>query len=135
MSISGFLDASVVLRYLTSDDRALAERAQRIIVSPATLWLTDGTIAEIAHVLTRVYHVPRAAVVDELIALIRRPNIRLHGLDLPLTIQALAYCRPSARVSFADALLWAAARTAGVGVVYTFDDRFPADDLALRREP
>ena len=134
MADRGFLDTSVVIRYLVNDDRTLAERAQHIIVSEAELTLTDGTIAEIAHVLTRVYGIPRAAVVDELILLIRRPNMRLHGLDLALTIQALQFCRPSGRVSFADALLWASARSAGATVIYTFDERFPADGLAIRRE-
>ena len=53
MADGGFLDTSVVLRYLVNDDRALAERAERIIVSDTDLSLTDGTIAEIAHVLQR----------------------------------------------------------------------------------
>lgn len=134
MADGGFLDTGVVIRYLVNDDRVLAERAQRIIVSPAELTLTDGTLGEIAHVLTRVYGIPRAAVVDELILLIRRPNVRLHALDLMITIQALELCRPSGRVSFADALLWAAARSAGATVIYTFDERFPADSLTIRRE-
>jgi predicted nucleic acid-binding protein len=134
MAAGGYLDTSVVIRYLVNDDHALAERAQRIIVSDSTLALTDSTLAEIAHVLTRVYGIPRAAVVNELILLIRRPNIQLPGLDLALTIQALELCRPSGRVSFADALLWAAARSAGATTIYTFDDRFPTDGLTLRRE-
>jgi predicted nucleic acid-binding protein len=134
MADGGFLDTSVVIRYLVNDDRALAERAQRIIVGDTELSLTVGTLAEIAHVLTRVYGIPRAAVVDELIPLIRRSNVRLYGLDLALTIQALQLCRPSSRVSFADALLWASARTAGATVIYSFDERFPADGLAVRSD-
>jgi predicted nucleic acid-binding protein len=134
MADGGFLDTSVVIRYLVHDDQVLAERAQRIIVGDTVLSLTDGTLAEIAHVLTRVYGIPRAAVVDELILLIRRSNVRLFDLDLALTIQALQLCRPSGRVSFADALLWASARSAGATTIYTFDERFPADGLSLRRE-
>lgn len=134
MAESGFLDTSVAVRYLVNDDPALAERAGRIIDSDITLWLSDSTLVEIAHVLTRVYGVPRAAVVDELIIFIRRPNVRLRSLDPLLTVQALEYCRPSARVSFADALLWAAARTAGSPAIYSFDERFPADGIAIKRE-
>jgi predicted nucleic acid-binding protein len=134
MADGGFLDTSVAVRYLVGDDPALAERAQRIIVGEVLLWLSDGTLAEIAHVLTRVYGIPRAAVVDELILLIRRPNVRLHSLDLSLSIQALQFCRPSGRVSFADALLWAAARSADATAIYSFDERFPADGLIIRRE-
>ena len=134
MAEGGFLDTSVAIRYLVGDDPTLAERAQRIIVGETLLWLSDGTLADIAHVLTRVYSIPRAAVVDELILLIRRPNVRMQSLDLSLTVQALQYCRPSGRVSFADALLWAAARSAGATAIYSFDERFPADGLTLWRE-
>lgn len=128
----GFLDTSVVIRYLMNDNQALAERAEQIITSDLTLWLTGGTLAEIAYVLTRVYDIPREVVVDELIKLIRRPNIRTEGLDLTFTIQALEFCRPSGRVSFADALLWAAARSAGVAAIYSFDERFPSMGIALK---
>jgi predicted nucleic acid-binding protein len=38
-------------------------------------------------------------------------------------------------VSFADAMVWAAAQSSGVGVVYTLDERFPADGLELRTGP
>jgi len=41
----------------------------------------------------------------------------------------------SARVSFADAMLWAAARSAGAATrVYTLDARFPASGIDVRRE-
>lgn len=43
-------------------------------------------------------------------------------------------CRPSGRVSFGDAMVWAAARSAGVEVVYTFDRRFPSVGIEVRRE-
>ena len=41
----------------------------------------------------------------------------------------------SARVSFADAMLWAVARSAGAAArVYTLDARFPASGIDVRRE-
>ena len=135
MPAHGFLDTSVVIRYLVNDDQRLAEQAQRIIVSDTEFSLTDATLAEIAHVLNpRLSASPARRSLTSLILLIRRPNMRLHGLDLVLAIQALQLCRPSGRVSFADALLWASARSAGATIIYTFDDRFPADGLAIRRE-
>ena len=54
---------------------------------------------------------PRAEVVS---ALVRRRNIGVHGLDKDNVIQGLLVCAPSARVSFADAMLSAMARSAGV---------------------
>ena len=124
--MSGYLDADVVLRYLTDDPPELARRAAVIIDVDDERWLTDGTIAEVAYVLTRVYGVSRPEVVDALTGFVQRANIRLHAMEKGTVVRALAFCRPSGRVSFADALLWACAQSSGIRQVYTFDARFPA---------
>jgi predicted nucleic acid-binding protein len=134
MSEGCFLDTSVVLRYLLAEHPVLSARAAAIIDSDTELFLTDGTIAEVTHVLTKVYGIPRSDVLDTLLDLIQRHNIRIYAKEKDLVVQALEMCRPSGRVSFADALLWASARSAGATVIYTFDERFPADGLSLRRE-
>ena len=131
--MSGFLDTSVVVRYLTGDPPELAERAARIIDNEDGLRITDVVLAETAYVLTSVYQAPREAVVDHLIAFLQKANVSPFGLEKGLVLQALLMCRPSGRVSFADALVWAAARTVGNGVVYSLDERFPADGLEVRR--
>jgi len=133
MAVSGFLDTSVVVRYFMNDDPTMAEQATRIIESDADLLLTDGILAEIAFVLTKNYNVSRPMVVDELIKLVERGNVRLYGLDKGVVVQALQLCRPSGRVSFADAMLWASAHSAGVRTVYSFDERFPNRGIALLR--
>ncbi|WP_456409589.1 PIN domain-containing protein, partial [Oceanithermus sp.] len=58
---------------------------------------------------------------------------KLQLLDLPKeeAILALLLARPSGRVSYADALLWAAAKNHGAERLYTFDERFPADGLEV----
>ena len=91
-------------------------------------------LAETAHVLTSVYRLPRRVVADALIALVQKQNVSVLGLDTALVVQALLLCRPSGRVSFTDALVWAAARSSRHARVYTFDDRFPDLGVELRRE-
>ncbi|MDP9375210.1 MAG: hypothetical protein M3Q65_22715 [Chloroflexota bacterium] len=71
-------------------------------------------------------------VVDGPVAPIGESGIKLVGLDRGMSLQALL-CRPSGGVSFADALLRAAARSAGIGVSYSFDNRFPDDGIEVRR--
>jgi hypothetical protein len=44
-------------------------------------------------------------------------------------------CRDSGRVSIPDALIWAAARSAGNTPVYTLDRRFPADGIEVLHAP
>jgi len=46
-------------------------------------------------------------------------------------MRALLLCRPSRRVSFGDASIWAAALASGVRWVYTLDARFPEEEIAV----
>ncbi len=131
--MSGFLDTSFLVRYLTDDPPELAEQAAQIIDTQDDLWVTDVVVVETAYVLTSVYRVPRNVVVDHLIAFLQKENVSVFTLDKGLVLQALIMCRPSGRVSFADAMIWAAARSARAGVVYSLDERFPEDDLEVRR--
>lgn len=131
--MNGFLDTSLVVRYLTGDTPEMAEQAAQIIDWEENLRITDVVLAETAYVLVSVYNVPRDVVADHLVAFVQKQNISPFGLDKGITLEALMLCRPSARVSFADAMVWAAARSAGSKVVYSFDERFPTDGLEVRQ--
>lgn len=130
--MSGYLDANVLLRYLTGEPPALAARARRIIDTVAGLVLTDLILAETEFVLMQTYGVRREQVVDHLTGLLRKANLTTAPRGKDRMIQALALCRPSGRVSFADAFLWATAGEHPPRVVYTFDERFPADGVEVR---
>ena len=118
----GFLDTSVVVRYLTGTPPELAHDAAAVIDQIDGLQTSGLAISETAYVLTTVYRIPRQNVVDHLMALIGKANISTYALDKSLVLQALLSCRPSPRVSFADDLIWAAARLAGPRVVYSLDE-------------
>jgi predicted nucleic acid-binding protein len=123
----------MVVRYLTGDSPLLAEQAARVIDSEQELWVTDVVLAETAYVLTSVYRVRRGMAVDHLNAFLQKANITPYGTEKGLTLQALLMCRASGRVSFADALVWAAARSSGHPTVYSLDERFPNDGVTVRR--
>lgn len=93
--MSGILDTSIVVRYLTGDPPDLAEQAARIIDEEDQLQVTDVAVAETAYVLTSVYRVARDVVVDHLIAFLQKENISTFALDKSLVLQALLLCRPS----------------------------------------
>ncbi|MDW7711718.1 MAG: PIN domain-containing protein [Deferrisomatales bacterium] len=130
--MSGLVDTSVIVRYLTGDPPHLADRAAALLDREEDLEVTDVALVEAAHVLTSVYGVPREVAVDSLTELLQKENIRPRGLDRATVLEGLLLCRPSGRVSFADALIWAAARSAGIGRIYTFDGRFPGAGVSLR---
>ncbi len=130
--MNGLLDTSMVVRYLTGDPPELAERAASIIDGEEGLGVTHGVLMETAYVLTSVYRVARASVVDHLLAFLQRENVEVLGLDKGLALQAMLLCRPSGRVSFADALLWAVARSTDERLVYSLDERFPSAGIEVR---
>ncbi len=129
--MSDLLDTSMLVRYLTGDPPDLAEVAAQVIDGDRVLLVTDVVIVETAYVLQSVYQVPRTAVVDSLVALLRKANLDTFRLDRDLVLRALLLCRPSGRVSFADALVWAAARSQAGTAVYSLDQRFPDDGITV----
>lgn len=131
--MSGFLDTSILVRYLTGDPAELAEQAAQVIDNEDGLQVTDVVLAETAYVLTSVYRVSRSVVVDHLMAFLQKENVTPFALDKGLVLQALLLCKPSGRVSFADAMVWAAARASESRVVYSLDERFPEDGLEIRQ--
>jgi predicted nucleic acid-binding protein len=126
------LDTSFVVRYLTDDPPAMAARAAEVVDSDRILAVSTVVLAEVWYVLRDRYQVPREAALDALLGLVGRANIRVLNLSKDVVVSALELCRPSGRVSLADALIWAQARQAGIPVVYTFDQRFPTLDLDVR---
>ena len=129
---AAFVDTSVLVRLLTGEPPGAADQAAQIVDGPAAVVVTDVALIETAYVLTSVYRYPRPRVVDALIELVQKRNIVLFGLDKATAIDALLLCRPSNRVSFGDAMIWAAARSAGAPVVYSFDARFPTEAIDVR---
>ena len=130
--MSGLIDTNIVVRYLTGRPAHLASSAAEIIESDEVLQLTDVVLAEIAYVLTSTYRMSREEVVDSLMALLQRHNVEPFRLDKGLVLQALLLCRPSGRISYPDALIWAATRSSDEKVVYTQDARFPSDGIEVR---
>jgi predicted nucleic-acid-binding protein len=130
-----FLDTSVIVRYLTGDPANLAVLAQRIVDGEVALTVTDVVLTETVYVLTSVYRVPREIVVDRVVGLVSKKNIVVFALDKDTVIHGLLMCRRSGRVSVADAMIWAATRTAGATRIFTFDQRFPSEGMELREAP
>lgn len=130
--VSALLDTSMIVRYFTGDPPDLAEASAKVIDAEPELLISDVALVETAYVLSSVYGVPRETVVDHLVALVRKANIATFRLPKELVLEALRLCRPSGRVSFADALIWAAARTEDT-TIYTLDERFPSVSVNVRR--
>lgn len=139
-----FVDAGVLVRYLTGAPLELADGAERLLdgtdeADGETIYLSPTVLLETAAVLKSVYQLPREEIMDALGELVQKRNFKLpHGSKETL-LRALALCRSSGRVSLGDALLWASAHDAGravktVAVVASFDPKFPSEGIEVRTE-
>lgn len=108
----------------------MARLSAELIDGGDDLLISDVAIAEAAHVLTSYYGASRGEVVDHLTFLLRKDNVGILNHPKERVLNALAMCRPSRRVSIPDALIWAAARSEDVPV-YTFDRRFPTEEITV----
>jgi len=127
------IDTSILVRYLTQDDADMGAAAARLLDGEGDVGIGLVALAETAYVLTHHYGVPRSETVDCLVAVVRKRNIQVLGADRVLVADCLLLCRPSGRVSFADALILAEARSVGARTVWSFDARFPAAGITPRR--
>jgi predicted nucleic-acid-binding protein len=113
----------------------MAERARKLLDSDEQLSLTSVTFLETYFVLRTQYSLPRKPILDGIIRLIQKDNIVTVDSDKDYLIQGLGFCYASGRVSFGDALIWAAACSRSShdskASVYTFDQRFPSLDISL----
>ena len=126
------LDTNVLLRYLTQSPPHHGAEAAALIDGKESFVVPSVAIAETAFALGHFYGIERQHTVDLLVGLLGRPNVDALDVPTPLAIEALMLCRPSGRVSYADALIWASARHSKSAPLYTFDQSFPGSDVELR---
>jgi uncharacterized protein len=125
----GYMDADVILRYLTGDSPDLADRAAAMFLHAGkeaargreTLVLAEITLAEVVWVLQRFYKFEKNRIAQALLAFMELPG--LHVPDKSRFQQAL-YLYGEHNLGFGDALLGARALSAGPALVYSFDSHF-----------
>jgi predicted nucleic-acid-binding protein len=123
------IDASVVVRYLTGDDKiqsaAAADLFRAAQAGKVKLVIPTSTVQETVYVLERLYNLDAAVIAPKLISLLTIPNVDTP--DSRWVVEALQFYR-SKNSDFGDALLCAFARSEGCDVA-TFDKgiakRFP----------
>lgn len=129
--MTSFLDTNYIIRYLVGEPVDQARIARKIIETEELI-VTDTAIAEVAYVLTSFYNFPRNEIVNRLVSFVQMENIAVLGLNKNLVVQGLLLCAPSGRISFMDALIWAAALSTGAETIYSFDERFPKEGIEVR---
>ncbi len=141
-----FMDTNVILRYLTRDDQAEAQRCyelfQRVKRKEIELVTSESVLAEVVYVLSSrsLYNQPR-----ENIRALLLPIVSLAALKIPnrrTFLRALEYYA-STRLDFEDALSIAHMERLKIDTLVSYDEDFGrVSDLApslpkgfRRREP
>lgn len=116
-----WLDANVVLRFLTREPQAQAERAARLMAraeaGEVRLYLAPIVLAEVVWVLKSFYNHSMAAIRDVLVPLVGAPGIEVDRAEGVIEALELAASR---NVDYLDAVIAVEATAAGE-TVCTFD--------------
>jgi len=131
-----FLDANVIIRYLTTDDAPKAARCERMFDRVArgreTVVTHVLTVAEVVWVLTGTYRIAKERVVDALVQLLSLERLILEEKELMLAALGMFKKQP---IDFIDAYhaVWMQARR--VAGLYSYDEDFDSVPNLKRVEP
>ncbi len=115
-------DTSVLVRYLVGSPAAEARRAARLIdADDRVIGVSPVALAECAHVLRTQYEVPQHDIIDSLIELVQRENVRVLGLRADALVEMLVRARGMPGRPIPDAMIVAAAMVSDATALATFD--------------
>lgn len=128
------VDTSVVVRYLVGSPEDQARRAAALIDDDtAEIGISIVVLAESAHVLRSQYGVPQSDIIDALIELIQRENVRMLDARTDLLVEALVRARALPGRPIPDAMIVAASRAAEALPLATFDADQGRYGIEIRR--
>lgn len=126
------VDASVLVRYLVGTPPAQARRAAALVDGPDELGVSPVALAECAHVLRTQYGVEESAILDSLITLVQRENVRVLGVRTDVLVGVLVRARQLPGRPLPDALIVAASLGSDALPLATFDRDQHRYGIAIR---
>jgi predicted nucleic-acid-binding protein len=124
------LDTNILVRYFVKDDPDQTRLAVNLMHGLSSLekgWLGQSTILELFWVVTKIYRVDKAGVVQILDTLLASRDLVIENLD---TLRKTVWLYRSGNADFADCLISSSARAAGCSRTVTFD-RLAARDAGM----
>ncbi len=116
--MTAFVDTNVLVRHLTGDPPAMAERASAFLAAESELYLADLVVAETIYVLESFYKTSREQVAEAMRSLVAMRS--MITVDPALLLRAIEVHEVE-RLDFAEAYLVACAESTGIGRVASFD--------------
>jgi predicted nucleic acid-binding protein len=126
-------DTSVIVRYLVGSPASQARRAAALIDDDETeIGVSLVALAECAHVLRTQYGVEQRDIIDGLIALVQRENIRVLGVRTEILVGVLVRARSLPGRPIPDAMIVASTLAADALPLATFDRDQRRYGIAIR---
>ncbi len=122
-----FVDANVVIPYLSGHDLELMSRARSIIEVDDPRVISVGVLLETAWVLRRIYGYRGRDIATAMRELLSRANIEIAELPKDTVMTMVERWRVGRIGSAGDAIIAASMATHGAERIYSFDRRFPRD--------
>lgn len=130
--MSALIDTNIIVRHLTGDPPAMAERATRLLARERDLLLTDLILAETVYVLESFYEAPRNQVAEAVRSMIAFESIVC--VDPAMLLRAIEVYEAD-RLDFAESYLVASAESTQVGRIASFDQAIDRVQTVERVEP
>lgn len=135
-----FLDANVILRFLTRDDERKAQAClalfQRVARGEEEVTFSEAIFTELCYVLSssrHAYGLNREEIRARLLPLLNLRGLRLRNRRLYL--RALEIYVQYPRLDIEDALSIARMEAAGIAEIYSYDSDFDGIPTITREEP
>jgi predicted nucleic acid-binding protein len=125
-------DTSVLVRYLVGTPPSQARRAAVLVDGEEQIGVSVVALAECAHVLRTQYGIAPRDILDSLIGLVQRENIRVTDARLDVLVAMLVRARALPGRPIPDALIVGAALAAGAIPLATFDAELRRFGIATR---
>lgn len=130
--MTAFVDTNVLVRHLTGDPPAMAERATAFLAAQSQLYLADLIVAETIYVLESFYRAPRQQIAEAMRSLVAMRS--MITVDQGLLLRSIEAYEVD-RLDFAEAYLVACAESTGIGRVASFDRTIDRVTTIERIEP
>jgi len=131
-----FIDANIILRFLTKDPPPMAEAALKIFEEAKSgkisLLIIPITVAEVVWVLESFYEYPKEKIAETMTQFLSCEGLEVESLDLLLEALNLYYEK---NLDFADALLAITALRKKIPTIYSFDQHFNRINGIIWMEP
>jgi predicted nucleic acid-binding protein len=122
-----FVDANLVIPYLSGHDPESMARARSIIEVDERRLISVTVILETAWVLDRVYRYRNRDIAAAILGLLARGNVEVAELPKEVVVTMVGRWHEGQIGSVGDAMIAASMATHGAARIYSLDRRFPRD--------